>query len=198
MAIRSARSAPTSTGACSSNLGSAGVPETFIVDGRGIIRHQHIGAITTDDMPAIIAAFQEAGAMRRALLALLIFAATPALADSLMPPARWANVQLPDPAKERQARALMDTIRCLVCQGESIADSPAEMAGDMRSLIRERIQAGESAESIRAWLISRYGDQISLQPPFSWANLSLYLLPLILLGGGLFLVRGRFRRRKRS
>ena len=131
-------------------------------------------------------------------MALALVVATPALADSLMPPARWANVQLPDPAKERQARTLMDTIRCLVCQGESIADSPAEMAGDMRSLIRERIQAGETPESIRQWLIARYGDQISLQPPFSWANLSLYLLPLILLGGGLFLARGRFRRRKRA
>ena len=136
--------------------------------------------------------------MRKALLALALFTATPAFADSLLPPARWANVQLPDPAKERQARELMDTIRCLVCQGESIADSPAEMAGDMRSLIRERIQGGESPESIRQWLIARYGDQISLQPPFSWANLSLYLLPLILLGGGLFLARGRFRRRKQA
>jgi cytochrome c-type biogenesis protein CcmH len=136
--------------------------------------------------------------MRRTLLALALLAATPALADSLMPPARWANVQLPDPAKERQARTLMDSIRCLVCQGESIADSPAEMAGDMRSLVRERIQAGESPESIRAWLISRYGDQISLQPPFDWQNMSLFVLPVLLLVGGFFLARGRFRRRKRA
>lgn len=136
--------------------------------------------------------------MRRVLLALAIFAATPALADSLLPPARWANVQLPDPAQERQARALMDSIRCLVCQGESIADSPAEMAGDMRSLVRERIQAGESPESIRQWLISRYGDQVSLQPPFDWQNLSLFVLPVLLLGGGFFLARGRFRRRRKA
>jgi cytochrome c-type biogenesis protein CcmH len=136
--------------------------------------------------------------MRRTLLALALLAATPAFADSLMPPARWANVQLPDPSKERQARTLMDSIRCLVCQGESIADSPAEMAGDMRSLVRERIQAGESPESIRAWLISRYGDQISLQPPFDWQNISLFVLPVLLLVGGFFLARGRFRRRKRA
>jgi len=136
--------------------------------------------------------------VRRALLALAIFAATPALADSLLPPARWANVQLPDPAQERQARTLMDSIRCLVCQGESIADSPAEMAGDMRSLIRERIQTGESPESIRQWLIARYGDQISLQPPFDWQNLSLFVLPVVLLVGGFFLARGRFRRRKKT
>jgi len=136
--------------------------------------------------------------MRQALLALALLAATPALADSLMPPARWANVQLPDPAKERQARALMDSIRCLVCQGESIADSPAEMAGDMRSLVRERIQAGESPESIRQWLISRYGDQISLLPPFDWQNMSLFVLPVVLLVGGFFLARSRFRRRKKT
>jgi cytochrome c-type biogenesis protein CcmH len=129
---------------------------------------------------------------------LALAAATPALADSLMPPARWANVQLPDPAKERQARTLMDSIRCLVCQGESIADSPAEMAGDMRSLVRERIQAGESPESIRQWLISRYGDQISLQPPFDWQNMSLFVLPVVQLDGGFFLASGRFRRRKRA
>ena len=136
--------------------------------------------------------------MKRALLALALLAATPALADSLLPPARWANVQLPDPAQERQAKALMESIRCLVCAGESVADSSAEMAGDVRSLIRERIQAGESAESLRQWLISRYGDQISLQPPFDWQNMSLYLLPVLLLVGGLFLARGRFRRRKRT
>ncbi|HYD11946.1 MAG TPA: cytochrome c-type biogenesis protein [Allosphingosinicella sp.] len=135
--------------------------------------------------------------MRRMLAALALFLAAPALADSLLPPARWANVQLPDPAKERQAKALMESIRCLVCQGESIADSPAEMAGDMRSLIRERIQGGEAPESIRQWLIARYGDQISLQPPFRWQNLTLYLLPLILLVGGFFLARGRFRRKAR-
>ena len=136
--------------------------------------------------------------MRRALLALALFAATPALADSLLPPARWANVQLPDPAQERQAKSLMETIRCLVCQGESIADSPAEMAGDMRSLIRERIQTGEAPDSIRQWLIVRYGDQISLQPPFDWQNMSLFVLPVLLLGGGLFLARNRFRRRKQA
>jgi cytochrome c-type biogenesis protein CcmH len=136
--------------------------------------------------------------MKRALIALALLAATPAFADSSMPPARWANVQLPDPAKERQARALMDSIRCLVCQGESIADSPAEMAGDMRSLVRERIQGGESPEAIRTWLISRYGDQISLQPPFDWQNMSLFVLPFMLLIGGFFLARGRFRRRKKA
>ena len=136
--------------------------------------------------------------MRRALLALALFAATPALADSLMPPARWANVQLPDPAKERQAKALMETLRCLVCQGESIADSPSEMAGDMRSLVRERIQAGEEPEAIRAWLISRYGEWVSYKPVLDGMTWPLFAAPVLLLVGGFFLARGRFRRRKRS
>ena len=82
----------------------------------------------------------------RLLAAVLLIIATPALAISLLPPAEYANRQLPDPAQEAKARELMDEIRCLVCQGESVADSPAEMAGDMRALIRTRIQAGESPE----------------------------------------------------
>jgi len=92
----------------------------------------------------------------------------------------------------------METIRCLVCQGQSIADSNAEMAGDMRSLIRERIQAGESPESIRAWLISRYGEWVSYQPKLEPATMMLWAAPVLLLLGGLWLARGRFRRRRRA
>ena len=131
------------------------------------------------------------------LLALALAAATaPALADSLLPPARYANVQLPDPSQERRAKALMETIRCLVCQGQSIADSNAEMAGDMRSLIRERIAAGESPDSIRAWLVSRYGEWVSYQPVLEPATWPLWAAPILLLLGGLWLARGRFRRRR--
>jgi cytochrome c-type biogenesis protein CcmH len=132
------------------------------------------------------------------LAALTLVLAAPALADSLLPPARYANVQLPDPRQERQAKALMETIRCLVCQGQSIADSNAEMAGDMRSLIRERIQAGESPDSIRAWLVSRYGEWVTYTPELEPATWPLWAAPLLLLAGGLFLARGRFRRRRRT
>ena len=100
------------------------------------------------------------------------------LADSLLPPARYANVQLPDPRQERQAKALMETVRCLVCQGQSIADSNAEMAGDMRSLIRERIDAGESPESIRAWLVSRYGEWVTYTPELEPATWPLWAAPI--------------------
>jgi cytochrome c-type biogenesis protein CcmH len=139
--------------------------------------------------------------MRRAaafLLALLLAASGTASADSLMPPARWANVQLPDPAQERRARDLMDTVRCLVCAGQSVADSNAEMAGDMRSIIRERTLAGESPEQIRAWLISRYGEGISYAPQFDGKTAILFAMPFILLLCGLWLVRGRFRRRRKT
>jgi len=137
--------------------------------------------------------------VRALLLAFaLAGAAAPAFADSLLPAARYANVQLPDPGQERQAKALMETIRCLVCQGQSIADSDAEMAGDMRSLIRERIAAGESPASIRAWLISRYGEWVTYTPAFEPATWPLWAAPVVLLLGGLWLARGRFRRKRRA
>jgi cytochrome c-type biogenesis protein CcmH len=131
--------------------------------------------------------------MKRFVLPLLLLA-TQALADSRMGAAPLANVQLTDVRQEQQARALMETIRCLVCQGQSIADSDAEMAGDMRSLIRERIQKGERPEAIRSWLIQRYGDWVTYEPPLSVTTIFLWGLPvlLLMLGGGLAL--GRIRR----
>jgi cytochrome c-type biogenesis protein CcmH len=136
--------------------------------------------------------------MRRAALALMLaaLAAGPALADSRMAQAPMANVQLDDPEKEKQARALMESIRCLVCQGQSIADSDAEMAADMRALIRERMAKGEQPEAIRQWLIERYGDYISYAPTLSAHNILLWATPLLFLGVGVLLVRGRIRRRK--
>ncbi|MBX3561970.1 MAG: cytochrome c-type biogenesis protein CcmH [Sphingomonas sp.] len=136
--------------------------------------------------------------MRALLLALAFVASAPALADSLMPAAEYANKQLPDARQEAQARALMDTIRCLVCQGQAIGDSDAEMAGDMRALIRTRIQAGESPEQIRAWLVSRYGNWVTYDPPLDAMTWPLWAAPLLLVLFGLWLVRGRFKRRRKG
>ncbi|MEG3085815.1 cytochrome c-type biogenesis protein [Sphingomonas sp. PB4P5] len=122
--------------------------------------------------------------------------ATPAFADSNLPPARYANTQLRDPAQEAQARALMATLRCLVCQGQAISDSDAEMAGDMRSLVRTRIAAGESPQQIRQSLMASYGDYVTYDPPFNALTAPLWLLPLILLGIGAWLARGLFKRRR--
>ena len=91
--------------------------------------------------------------MRRLVMVLALIAAAPLLADSDLPPAYWSNRQLPDPKQEARAEALMEQIRCLVCQGQSIADSDAELAGDMRDLVRRRIAAGQNPAEIRGWLI---------------------------------------------
>ena len=128
------------------------------------------------------------------LAILIALAAVPALADSNLPPAYWANRQLPDPKEEARADALMEELRCLVCQGQSIADSDAELAGDMRDLVRRRIATGESPATIRAWLIQRYGSWISYKPTAEPAAWPLWLAPLGLLLVGLFLIRKRIRR----
>ncbi|MDQ8754651.1 cytochrome c-type biogenesis protein CcmH [Sphingosinicella sp. LHD-64] len=134
--------------------------------------------------------------MRVLLAAIALVVAAPVFADSLMPAAPYANRQLPDPRQEAQAKALMETIRCLVCQGQAISDSDAEMAGDMRSLIRTRVQAGESPEQIRDWLVSRYGNWVTYNPPLGWDTFLLYAAPFLFILFGLFLARGRFKRRK--
>jgi cytochrome c-type biogenesis protein CcmH len=131
--------------------------------------------------------------IRSVWFALLLLAAAPAVADSLLPDAEMANVQLSDPAKERKAKALMETIRCLVCQGQSIADSDADMASDMRALIRQRIDKGEDPESIRAWLVERYGAWVTYSPPTTTITSPLWVLPLAFFVIGLFLVRGRLK-----
>ncbi len=129
-------------------------------------------------------------------LAIVFCAGAPLRADSLMPQAPMANTALADPAKEAAARDLMFSIRCLVCQGQSIGDSDAELAADMRSMIRTRIAAGEQPEAIRAWLVSRYGNWVSYDPPMSAMTAPLWLLPIMLLGLGGVLASGRFRRRR--
>jgi len=133
--------------------------------------------------------------VRRLLLLAALLLATPVLADSLLPAAHYANEQLPDKKQEAHAKALMETLRCLVCQGQSIADSDAEMAGDMRSLVRTRIAAGEKPEAIRAWLVERYGNWVSYQPPLDAATWPLWGLPILFIGFGLWLARGRFKRK---
>ena len=122
--------------------------------------------------------------------------ASPVLADSNLPSAPLADTQLPDPAKEAAAKALMDTLRCLVCQGQSIADSNAELAGDMRSLVRQRIAAGERPEAVRAWLVRRYGAWVSYDPPLDRTTWPLWAAPLLFVAIGLVVARGSFRRRR--
>ena len=130
---------------------------------------------------------------RTALVALALTFAAPALADSNLPPAYWSDRQLPDPKQEAQAQALMAELRCLVCQGQSISDSNAELAGDMRDLVRRRIAAGQKPTEIRAWLVQRYGSWISYKPTAEPAAWPLWLAPLALLLVGGLLIRRRIR-----
>jgi len=130
-----------------------------------------------------------------AILLLAIF--TPhGLAQDALPPAPYAYRQLDDPAQEAAAQELMETIRCLTCQSQSIADSDAPMAGDMRSEVRQRIAAGEDPEAIRRWLVERYGDYISYKPEVTGLTWPIYAAPVLLLLLAAILLRGRFRRRE--
>ena len=133
--------------------------------------------------------------MKRLLFVLALIAAQPLLADSNMPPAYWANRELPDARQEAKAKALMEELRCLVCQGQSISDSDAELAGDMRDLVRRRIAAGETPARIRSWLVERYGTWISYRPTAEAAAWPLWLAPLALLAVGAFLIRRRIKGR---
>jgi len=136
--------------------------------------------------------------MKRLLALIALLFSTPLSAQSALPPAPYADRQISDPALERKAKALMETIRCLTCQSQSIADSNASLAGDMRSQIRERMIAGEEPEHIRAWLIERYGDWVSYEPTADPVLWPLWGAPLLLIGLGLLLLRGRIKKGRRS
>jgi len=117
-----------------------------------------------------------------ALLALIAAPlVSPVWAQSAMPPAPYAYTQLDDPVLEAEATALMETLRCLKCQSQSIADSDAPMAGDMRHQVRSRLLAGESPDEVRDWLTQRYGDYVSYEPTVSATTWPLFAIPVLLL-----------------
>lgn len=118
--------------------------------------------------------------------------AAPAQAQEEQSTAPYAYRQLGDPAKEAKAQRLMETLRCLQCQGQSIADSDAPIAGSMRSLVRERIDRGEDPEAIRHWLIERYGDYVSYAPQLTGLTWPLFAVPAALLLLAFALLRRRF------
>jgi cytochrome c-type biogenesis protein CcmH len=88
---------------------------------------------------------------------------------------------LPDPAQEARARALTQELRCVVCQNQSVDDSDAPLAHDIRVLVRERIRAGDSDDDVRAYIVERYGRYVLLKPPFAADTALLWLGPVILL-----------------
>lgn len=124
--------------------------------------------------------------IRLALLALLFV--SPA-AFAVQP-----DEQLADPVLEARAREISEGLRCLVCQNQSIDDSNAPLARDLRLLVRERLEAGDSDEEVRGYLVARYGDFILLKPPFAWRTLLLWLTPLGVLVVGALVAFSRRRR----
>ena len=101
--------------------------------------------------------------------------------------------RLSDPAQEARARALFKEVRCMVCQNESIEDSEADLAVDLRRLVRERVAAGDDDAAVRRWLVERYGEFVMLRPAFSIANLVLWLAPLAAVMAGVLALAARLR-----
>lgn len=89
---------------------------------------------------------------------------------------------------EDRTSAVASTLRCPVCQGESIQDSPSQLAQDMRALVREQLRAGKTPEEVRAYFVGRYGEWILLEPRMTGLNVLLYVFPVALVLGGLALV----------
>lgn len=128
--------------------------------------------------------------MKRLVLALLLALGQPALAVQ-------PDEMLPDPAQEARARAISAGLRCLVCRNESIDESNADLARDLRILVRQRITAGDSDEQVVQYLVDRYGEYVLLKPTAGGANLILWIAgpAMLVLGlGGAFV----YLRRRRS
>ena len=104
--------------------------------------------------------------------------------------------RLSDPAEEAQAQEIMKQLRCLVCQNQSIVDSDAGLAKDIRIIVRERILAGDTDQQVLTFMTERYGDWVLLKPPFDGATIILWLSPLLLLGVGFIIIIRNQRNRK--
>ncbi len=129
--------------------------------------------------------------LRRAALAALFVAGCAVLAS-----AQGLEPVLPDPAQEARAQELHKRIRCLVCQNQSIHESNAELARDLRAVVRERVAAGDTDDQAVAYLVARYGDWVLLRPPLNGRTLLLWLGPPFILGAalirtGVYFVRSR-------
>lgn len=131
---------------------------------------------------------------RVAFAALLLLAmAGPALAAVGRPEDR-----LRDPVLELQAQQIGRELRCLVCQNESIEDSDADLARDLRRIVRERLAAGDDRAAVVRFVHERYGDFVLFRPPFNAVTALLWAMPLVALGGGLLMVLPRRRRAARA
>jgi cytochrome c-type biogenesis protein CcmH len=130
--------------------------------------------------------------MRRFVFALtLLLALAPSVSFAVRP-----DEMLKDPALETRARQLSEELRCMVCQNQSIDDSEAPLAHDLRVLVRQRLEAGDTDKQVLAYLVARYGDFVLLKPPFKPETLLLWGLPPLALIAGLGALILMARRRK--
>ena len=127
---------------------------------------------------------------RPALAALLLALALAAAAGAVEP-----EEQLADPALEARAREIGRELRCLVCQNQSIDDSDADLARDLRRIVRERLTAGDTDDQAMAFVTARYGDYVLLRPPLRAGTLALWFGPVVLLVAGIAAIVLRRRRR---
>ncbi|MEX2177203.1 MAG: cytochrome c-type biogenesis protein [Gemmatimonadaceae bacterium] len=127
-----------------------------------------------------------------ALMVVALCAAWPARAQDAG--TRPASTSTADSALEARTAAIAATLRCPVCQGEAIQDSPAELAQQMRAVVRDRLRAGETPDEIKAYFVSKYGEWILLEPRMTGLNILLYVFPVALISGGLALVAVLVRR----
>ncbi len=125
---------------------------------------------------------------REALFA-LVAAAGIGLAGVVPAGAVQPDEILADPALEARARGISAELRCLVCQNQSIDDSNAPLARDLRLLVRERLKANDTDEQVRDYIVERYGDFVLLKPPMNAETLLLWLTPVLVLLGAIWLVR---------
>lgn len=123
--------------------------------------------------------------MRRLALAVALLAALATHALAISDPSE----ALKDPAQEARAVAIGKQLRCLVCQNESIEDSGADLARDLRQIVRQRVVAGDTDQQVIDWLVARYGNFVRLRPPLEWSTLLLWASPVLalLVGGGIVL-----------
>jgi cytochrome c-type biogenesis protein CcmH len=124
---------------------------------------------------------------------LILFLLLPCIAFSVQPDEMLADKHL-----EARARAISAGLRCLVCQNQSIDDSDADLAHDLRLLVRQRLQEGDSDAQVRQYIVMRYGNYVLLNPPFTGSTLILWLSPLFFLGAGIMCVGLVFYKHKKS
>ena len=124
--------------------------------------------------------------------ALVLMAAAP------LPPAPIEDRPLADAAQEARALAIHESLRCVVCQNESIAESNAVLAADLRQVVRERVAAGDTDDEVRTFMVDRYGDFVLLKPPFETTTWLLWLGPFAVVLIGAIAVAAYLRRRRQT